>query len=308
MSQNTASTPKLVFSKKIPNLKPKVTLGMCVKDCESSVRAALNSIHNQDFNHKSVELIVVDDGSKDRTLSVVLSLASEMDMSIKIFHSAWRGLGPARNVVVDNAGADFIIWVDGDMILPDDHVRKQVMFMERNPKVGIAKAKYAMCSNESIAGGLENVKFVVEDAFGSKLPGTGGSIVRVEAVREIGGFDNRLIGTGEDEDVAYRVRAKGWLLDRTEATFIEKRSKTWRDLWNKYFWYGYGDYLLYHKNRGIFSLTRMNPPAGFALGIIYAVRAYTLTRSAIVLLLPFHFAFKMTAWLMGFSRGKAEFS
>ncbi|MEM5867131.1 MAG: glycosyltransferase [Candidatus Aenigmatarchaeota archaeon] len=103
------------------------------------------------------------------------------------------------NVVVKNASGKYIIWVDCDMILPKDHVQKQVEFMEQNPKVGIA----------------------------------------------------------------YRVKAEGWQIKRTNAYFYERRVKSWRDLWRKYFWYGYGNYHLYRKNRGILSPTRMNPIAGF---------------------------------------------
>jgi len=43
------------------------------------------------------------------------------------------------------------------MILPRDHVIKQVEFMNKNPKVGIAKARYGMINQESIVAVLENV-------------------------------------------------------------------------------------------------------------------------------------------------------
>lgn len=302
------NTLHLAFSKngKLGYSKPIVTMGVCVKDCEAYVREAINSILDQDFPHELMEVIVVDDGSEDRTLSVLLDTVLRMDMPVRVFHSEWRGLGPARNVVVNNARGKYIVWVDGDMILPKDHVRKQVEFMEGNPKVGIAKAKYAMYYDRSVVATLENIKFVVEDAFASKLPGTGGSICRVKAIREVGGFDDRLTGTGEDQDAAFRVRATGWLLDRTDAVFIEKRDRTWRALWDKYFWYGYGDYQLYRKNRSVFTLTRMSPPAGFVVGLIYSVMAYRLTHLRIVFLLPFHFAFKITAWCFGFARSQLD--
>lgn len=289
-----------------------VTVGVCVRNCEGSVKEAIDGIIDQDFPHEFMEVIFVDDGSEDGTLRVILDSVSRMDMRVKIFCGKWRGLGPARNVVVDNACSDFIVWVDGDMMLPKDHVRKQVEFMEQNPKVGIAKAKNEMLRGENIVAALETIPFMVDDckdgSANSKLPGTGGAIYRVEAIRKVGGFDNHLKGDGEDQDAAYRVKAAGWLLSRSPTIFYEKRVNTWKDLWDKYFWYGYWDHDLFHKNRNIFSLYKMVPIAGFVAGALYTLEAFRLTHQRSVFLLPFHFAFKMTAWCFGFAKRRADFS
>lgn len=293
-------------------MKPKITIGVCVRNCEDYVKAAIDSIVDQDFPHERMELIFVDDGSTDNTLSIIKDSVLKMDMKVKVFHHEWKGLGAARNVVVDNAEGEYIVWVDGDMILPKNHVRKQVEFMEQNPKVGIAKAKYGMLPRENIVVVLENIPFIVYDSkdgsVNSKLPGTGGSIYRVDAIKQVGGFDSRLKGVGEDQDAAFRVKVTGWLIERSSALFYERRVQTWKDLWQKYFWYGYGDHDLYRKNRDIFSLYKMVPIAGFVAGALYTLDAYRLTRRKSVFLLPFHFAFKMTAWCFGFAEGKADFS
>ena len=295
-------------------MTPNVTIGVCVRNCEASVREAIDSILDQDFSHELMEVIFVDDGSEDKTLSVILDSVSRVDMNVRVFSGEWKGLGHARNVVVDNARGDYIVWVDGDMILPRDHVRKQVEFMEQNPKVGIAKAKCSAFLEENLVATLENIPFVVDDVragnewkTASKLPGTGGSLYRVEAIRQVDGFDNQLKGTGEDQDAAYRVEAAGWSIYRTNALFYERRSKTWKALWDKYVWYGYGDYRLYRKNRSIFSLHKMVPLAGFFAGLLYSLIAYRLTRRKVVFLLPFHYAFKMVAWCLGFAKGQVDF-
>jgi len=137
-------------------MKPTVTIGICIRNCEASIKEVVDSILNQNFPHELMEVIFVDDGSEDETLSVLKDYASRMDMQVMIFHSEWRGLGQSRNVVVSNAMGDFIVWVDGDMTLPPDHVRKQVEFMEKNPKVGIAKGKYGILSKAKTITALEN--------------------------------------------------------------------------------------------------------------------------------------------------------
>ena len=291
--------------------KPKVTIGVCVRNCEGCVMEALNSVLEQDFPHKLIEAIFVDDGSEDRTLSILDSYAPKMDMHVKTFHHEWKGLGPSRNVVVDNALGDYIVWVDGDMILSKDFVSKQVEFMERNPKVGIGKGKYGMFTEESFIVTFENILDLVENELGeskngnnTKFPGTGGSIYRVKAIKEVGGFDERMQGVGEDQEVAYRLKTAGWSFGYSSAVFYEKCEKELRALWDKYFWYGYGNYALYCRNRRIFSLYKMVPPASLIVGLFYSRLGYNLTHLKKAFLLPFHFLFKSFAWLLGFVSGQ----
>jgi len=285
-------------------LLPVVTIGVCVRNCSQTLSRTIESILAQDYPHNLIEVIFVDDGSEDETLSIIESYAPKMDMKVKIFHHKWKGLGASRNKVVNNAEGKYIIWVDGDMLLPPDHVRKQVEYMERNPKVGIAKAKHTLLKEDNLIALLESIPFVVCDytyeSLDSKLPGTGGAIYRVEAIRQIGGFDEKIKGTGEDQDAAFRIKEAGWQIKRSKTFFYEKRAQTWKELWEKWVWYGSGDYDLYRKNRKIFSLFKMNPLAGFVNGLLHIVNAYRLTRSKSMILLPFHFALEMTAWCTGF--------
>jgi len=43
--------------------------------------------------------------------------------------------------MVDNASGEYIEWVDSDVVLPKNYLRKQVEFMDRNPGVGAARKK-----------------------------------------------------------------------------------------------------------------------------------------------------------------------
>jgi glycosyltransferase involved in cell wall biosynthesis len=69
-------------------------LAVCVRNCSSTVGKAIESILTQDYPHELMEVIFVDDGSEDETLSIIKDYASKMDMKVKIFrHHEWRGLG-----------------------------------------------------------------------------------------------------------------------------------------------------------------------------------------------------------------------
>jgi glycosyltransferase involved in cell wall biosynthesis len=284
----------------------KVTVGVCARNGASTLPQVMESIMKQDFPHKLMEVVFVDDGSEDDSLRIVEGYASKTDMSVRIFHHEWKGLGPSRNVVVDNARGGYIVWVDADMIIPKDHVRKQVEFLQNKPEVGIGKARCGLSPEQSVVSFLELVPFAVYDSrngsLDSRLPGSAGAIYRVDAIRGVGGFDSTIIRGGEDIDAARRIRATGWLLCRSPTVFYEKARQTWQALWNQYSQRGHALFYLYYKNRITLSVYRMNPIAGFLSGVSYVVDAYRITGNRVVFLLPFHFAFKMTAWCVGFSK------
>lgn len=296
-------------------VKPIVSVGMCVRNCENTLRDAIESVAKQDFPHELMEIIFVDDGSEDCTPELISNYVSRMDINSKVFHTSWKGLGQARNLVIKNAIGDYIIWVDGDEILPEDYVKKQVEFMNHNASVGLTAGiigippENPILTLELIPSVIDHIRYGSPRSFvwkTEKLPGTGGSTFRVKALRQVNGFDDCLAGVGEDQDVAKRIKDAGWLIRLNDTVFYEKHGGmgTVRDLWNKYFWYGYGNQSLYRKNRKLFSLPRMSPPAGFITGFFYSLIAYRLLHRKMVFLLPFHFALKKIAWSLGFIKGQ----
>jgi glycosyltransferase involved in cell wall biosynthesis len=251
-----------------------------------------------------MEIIFVDDGSTDRTPSIIKREVSKMDIDSKLFRQEWKGLGVARNIVVENARGKYIIWVDGDMSLSSDFVCKQVEFMEKNPSVGVGKGRYGLCITGNIVSDLENIEYFVttfqdhEKNTSSSL-GTGGAIFRLEAIKAIGGFDPNITGAGEDSDVEYRMKNAGWALAITPAIFYEKSRETWKSLWNKYFWRGEGTAKLFEKKE-IKGIHKLWPPIILAVECNRVKKAYRLTNNKIVFLLPLHYIFKRIAWLAGF--------
>lgn len=286
----------------------KVTIGICVRNGENSIGHAIESVVGQDFPHNLMEVIFVDDGSEDRTLSIIRSYVTGMDMKVKVFHQEWRGLGATRNVVVDNADGEYIIWVDSDMILPKDFVGRQVEFMDKNPGVGIGKGKYGIYDSTSLASYLENIRAVVEflnskERTLSKPLGTGGSIYRVIAIRNVGGFETSIKGVGEDMDAENKIRNANWSLQVTPAEFYEVRRENWGALWNEYFWHGSAGHVISRRIKSRSVLFKMFPPFAIVVEFSRSCTAYKLVHRKIVFMLPLHWVFKRIPWLLGFALG-----
>jgi glycosyltransferase involved in cell wall biosynthesis len=256
-----------------------------------------------------MEIVFVDDGSKDDTLKVIKDYASRIGIQSTIFSGPWRGVGKARNTVIDNARGDYIFWVDADELFERDFVRKQVRLFEKNAKAGIVTAKLGILPDENLILALDLLPGVVEYALQDwkaqgKLPGTGGAAYRVAAAREVGGFDGRIESIGEDIELASRIRQAGWTILRGEALFYERHMKfgTWRTLWNRYVKGGSSGRRLYRQTNEFSSFYRINPISSLIASFRYTILGYMLTKRRDAFLLPFHFNFKMLAWFYGFSK------
>jgi len=298
-----------MFSDSLSETLPLVTIGVCVRNCASTVREAIESIVTQDYPHKLLEVIFVDDGSKDETLSIIRDYIPKMDIQAQVFHHKWKGLGYSRNVVIANANGDFILWIDGDMIISRNFVSNLVNFMMRHPKVGIVKGKQALQPGSNMLATLEAYSRAVgrmvdyqSEKARSKSLGTGGSIYRLEAIRQVGGFDRSLKGYCEDSDMEIRFRKKGWLLATTDAYFLdyERLKLTWKNLWSRYWLRGYYTHYFLHKNKGFIKHCKMFPLAAFLLGFLHANKLFKMTYKKMVFFLPLQYLYKAIAWYFGF--------
>ncbi len=285
----------------------RVTLGICVKNCAESIRETITTIADQDYQREDICAIVVDDDSEDATLSAAVDFLSQKAIPVEAYRTGGNGLATARQIVVENAKSEYVVWVDDGLLFPSNFLREQVTFMEQNSDVGEARARWGWCRRAGLVNKLENLMNLVyersQQESTTRLRGIGGSICRLEALRKIGGFDKGITGAGEDIEIAARMRSAGWRLSRSKAVFYYLFKETWQDLWRQHSWYGYGMHYVRHHNPGAIRLWTMSPVVGFMAGIVSASRAYQLTRSKASFLLPFHFLFKKTAWFFGFLKG-----
>ena len=93
---------------------PKVSVIVPVYGVEKYIGECIESILAQTFS--DIELILVDDGSLDRSGEICDSYA-EIDSRIKVFHKENGGVSSARNYGMQQANGDWLCFVDGDDII-----------------------------------------------------------------------------------------------------------------------------------------------------------------------------------------------
>ena len=88
-----------------------VSIIIPVYNCEKYIKRCLDSILNQTY--KDIEIILIDDGSSDNSLSIANNFA-EKDNRVKVFHHENNGVSYTRNRGIKLAQGEYIQFVDCD--------------------------------------------------------------------------------------------------------------------------------------------------------------------------------------------------
>ncbi|MDH5537022.1 MAG: glycosyltransferase [Betaproteobacteria bacterium] len=116
---------------------PVVSVIMPVYNVKPFVGAAVASVLDQTY--RDFELIVVDDGSTDGSLSVVLSIVRNFrDPRVRLTSQPNRGLAGARNTGIRGARGRYVAFLDSDDLWEPEKLAAHVRHLESSPDVGVS--------------------------------------------------------------------------------------------------------------------------------------------------------------------------
>lgn len=98
----------------------KVSVIVPVYNASRYIRKTLNSIISQDFD--GFEIIVVDDGSTDNSLEIINGCLGDCEIPHKVIHQENTGVSVARNVGIDESEGDYLVFVDADDYVSENHL------------------------------------------------------------------------------------------------------------------------------------------------------------------------------------------
>lgn len=112
---------------------PLVSIGMPVRNSESTLDAAIQSILNQTL--PNWEFLVMDDGSGDETARIAQSYC---DRRIRVFSDGTRlGLAPRLNQAISLSRGRYFARMDGDDVSYPERLALQVDYLEKNPEIDL---------------------------------------------------------------------------------------------------------------------------------------------------------------------------
>ena len=113
--------------------RPLVSIAMPVRNCASTVGAAVRSLIGQSL--RDWELLLIDDGSTDGTLAEVQRFE---DSRVRILHDGRsKGLPVRLNEAIDLAAGEFIARMDGDDVSYPERLEIQHDYLKSHPNVDL---------------------------------------------------------------------------------------------------------------------------------------------------------------------------
>jgi len=192
---------------------PPVSVFMPAYNVERYVADAVNSILAQTFS--DFELIVVDDGSSDRTLEVLTGL-SRQDPRIRLLSRPNTGVSRASNDAIALARGEFLVRMDSDDLSTPDRLAKQIEFLRANPACVCVGARVLLMDQVGMPlFVMPEVEFGHEKIDSALMAGgwpivQGACMFRREAVVAVGNYREDL-SLHEDMDLLVRLAEHGRL-------------------------------------------------------------------------------------------------
>lgn len=159
-------------------------------------------------NYSDYEIICVNDGSTDSTLSLLEKWSVLYPSKIRIFTTENQGAGKARNLGLKNALGDYIQFLDADDVLVSNKFLVQQQMLEQHKEFDLVVSdREDRSSNLKLVLQKHTFNSIQENFLERAIVSiiiTGNPLYKTSIVRKVGGYDAEL-GSAQDWDFHIRL-------------------------------------------------------------------------------------------------------
>lgn len=185
---------------------------------EKYINNCIDSILIQDYPKNSMEVLLVDGGSSDKTQSIITGYSLKYNF-IKLYSNPYRFVPYAMNIGIKNSSGDFIIRLDAHSYYPVNYITELIKNAIRYETDNIGTVCLTEVKKETAKS--SSIKFVLSNKYG-----VGNSLFRVgvsspievdtvpfgcftrSIIEKVGGYDERLI-RNQDIEINKRIKRLG---------------------------------------------------------------------------------------------------
>jgi cellulose synthase/poly-beta-1,6-N-acetylglucosamine synthase-like glycosyltransferase len=198
-----------------PKKFPSISLITPAYNEEKSLAETIKALLNVDYPKEKKEILLVNDGSTDKTLAIMKKFAKKYK-EIKILDKANSGKADSLNQAIKMAKGELIAVIDADSYPAKDSLLKMVGYFEEDEKMAAVTSKVLVRNKKKFIEKFQDVDYRVI-AWSRKILDyidcvyvTNGplSVYRKSIVKKVGGFDTKIIT--EDIELTWNLMSKGY--------------------------------------------------------------------------------------------------
>ncbi|HKB12702.1 MAG TPA: glycosyltransferase [Vicinamibacterales bacterium] len=234
-----AAFDRAPFSTERQRAWPRVSVVVCAYNAADTLEDNLRSLER--LTYPNYEIILVNDGSKDRTSEIARRFAK-----VRVIDTPNQGLSAARNVGLAEAIGEIVAYTDSDTRVDRDWLTYLVQPFLTSDVVGSGGPNVVPPDDPPVAqciarapGGPTHV--LLDDRTAEHVPGCNMAFRR-DALLAIGGFNPIYLRAGDDVDVCWRLQQRGWKIGFASAALVWHHHRaSVNAYWKQQLGYGEGE-------------------------------------------------------------------
>jgi glycosyltransferase involved in cell wall biosynthesis len=266
---------------------PKVSIILPAYNSANDLVETLGELERQSYREK--EIIIVDDGSTDKTAEMATAFATSR-MDIILLRTAHFGASHARNSGLRAARGDIVFFSETDCVYDPAYVEKAVAALASHPNAGaVCLTGAPLITRSTLGTQCIDIENKVQHALlaQGKIKPFYAWVYRRDVLEKLGGFDERLF-QGEDRDLFRRLQNAGYEVAWVPGiNWRHKRDQTLSYLAKRWFIRGRSRLLYALKHRLWLDIMKtMSPFWLFVIGLLLASAGFLLYGVFLAVLVP----------------------
>lgn len=227
-------------------MQPRVSVVMIFLNAESFIEPAIESVRAQTC--REWELLLVDDGSTDRSTQIAQRYAAALPEKIRYMEHAGhanRGTGISRNAGIAAARGEYVAFLDADDLYLPERLERHMQVFAANPTLGLIissdlywhswRQEVDPLDEDEVIGVWAQPEVIIEpprllrtilSPRGGPMPATCGITFRRDLALAAGGIPAEFLDQYEDQVLISQLLLKSrvWVLDDCLAKYRQHRN------------------------------------------------------------------------------------
>lgn len=214
-------------NRNIPLSDKKLTASLVVPayNEEKTIAHTIKSLLALDYPKDKFEIIVVDDGSKDKTYSIAKRFESDSHPKVRVFTKKNGGKGSALNFGISKSKNEIIISMDADSFVTPEALLKTMPYFYSNEVMAVTPSM-TIHNPKGFLQGIQQIEYnmgvFLRKSFATVnaihiTPGAF-SAYRKQFFLKYGGYDEHNLT--EDLEIALRIQSKGFVIENSPEAVV----------------------------------------------------------------------------------------